>query len=149
MVGQFITSALAAAYVFVLLTILHVPLALLLGIIAGIFDILPIVGVILSVLPAAVMALTVSPGTALLVIVLYSAYHLFENYFIVPKVYGKKLRLSTLTVLLSITIAGALAGITGAIVILPIVAAYPVIERLWLTPKLEPDTVVAHQALDK
>ena len=145
MVGQFITSALAAAYVFVLLTVLHVPLALLLGIIAGIFDVLPIIGVILSVLPAALMALTVSPGTSLLVIILYSAYHLCENYFIVPRVYGKKLKLSTLTVLLSITIAGTLAGITGAIVILPIVAAYPVIERLWLRTKLEPDTVQSHQ----
>jgi predicted PurR-regulated permease PerM len=148
MVGQFITSALAAAYVFILLSILHVPLALLLGIIAGIFDILPIIGVVLSVLPAALMALTVSPMTSLLVVVLYVAYHLCENYFIVPKVYGKKLRLSTLTVLLSITIAGTLAGVIGAIIILPIVAAYPVIERLWLRGSLEPDTVAAHQKQD-
>ena len=144
-VGQFITSAFAATYVFLLLTILHVPLALLLGILAGIFDVLPVVGVIMAVVPAALMALTVSPTTSLVVILLYSLYHLFENYFIVPKVYGRKLRLSTLTVLLAITIAGTLAGVIGAIVILPLVAAYPVMERLWFGRHLPPHTVPAHE----
>jgi predicted PurR-regulated permease PerM len=144
-VGQFITSALAAIYVFLLLTILHVPLALLLGILAGIFDVLPVVGIIMAVVPAALMALTVSPTASLLVILFYSLYHMFENYFIVPKIYGQKLRLSTLTVLLSISIAGSLAGIIGAVVILPVVAAYPVIERLWFGRHLPPHTVPDHQ----
>ena len=35
--------------------------------------------------------------------------------------------------------AGLVAGVAGAIAILPIVAAYPVVERLWLAPKLRPD----------
>jgi predicted PurR-regulated permease PerM len=141
MAGQFITSLLCALYVFALLSLLHVPNALILAVLAGIFDVLPIIGFFLSVLPATAMALTVSPATALLVVALYLAYHLVESYFIVPTVYGNRLRLSTLTVLVSCMAGGLLAGVIGAIAILPLVASYPIVERIWLHSRLEPDTV--------
>lgn len=143
--GQFLVSVLCAAYVFLLLTLLHVPMALLLGIIAGILDILPIIGFLLAVCLAMAMGLTVSPTTALLVLVLYGAYHLFENFYVLPKVYGKKLRLSKLAVPLAVAAGGMLAGVVGAIAALPMVAAYTVGERLWLAPALEPDTIKEHE----
>lgn len=149
MAGQLITSLICATYVFGMLKLLHVPNALLLAALAGIFDVLPIIGFFLAVLPAAAVALTVAPGTAFLVVALYLAYHLIENYFIVPKIYGNRLRLSTLTVLISCLAGALLAGVTGAIAILPIVASYPIIERIWLRPLLEPDTVATHEAIDK
>ena len=60
--------------------------------------------------------------------------------------YGRKLKLSKLAVPLAVATGGMVAGVVGAIAVLPIVAAYPVIERLWLAPKLEPDTVREHEA---
>ena len=149
MAGQFMTSLICGVYVFGMLTLLHVPNALLLAVLAGIFDVLPIIGFFLAVLPATAVALTVAPRTAFLVVALYLAYHLVENYFIVPKIYGHHLRLSTLTVLISCLAGALLAGVTGAIVILPIVASYPIIERIWLRPILEPDTVEKHEAIDE
>jgi predicted PurR-regulated permease PerM len=149
MAGQLITSLLCAGYVFGMLTLLHVPNALLLAVLAAIFDVLPIIGFFLAVVPAAAVALTVAPGTAFLVVTLYLAYHLIENYFIVPKIYGNRLRLSTLTVLVSCLAGALLAGVTGAIAILPIVASYPIIERIWLHPLLEPDTVATHESIDE
>jgi predicted PurR-regulated permease PerM len=145
MIGQFITSALCAGYVFLLLSFLHVPMALLLGVLAGILDVLPVIGFLLSVVPAMLLGLTVSPSTALLIFVFYGTYHLLESYFIVPKVYGEKLRLSNLAVLLSITIAGILGGILGAIIVLPFVAAYPALERLWFASKLKPEVLKDHE----
>ena len=149
MAGQLMTSLICGFYVFGMLTLLHVPDALLLAVLAGIFDVLPIIGFFLAVLPATAVALTVAPGTAFLVVALYLAYHLIENYFIVPKVYGNRLRLSTLTVLVSCLAGALLAGVIGAIAILPIVASYPIIERIWLRPLLEPDTVEKHEAIDE
>lgn len=149
MAGQLITSLICASCVFAMLTVLHVPNALLLAAIAGIFDVLPIIGFFLAVVPAAAVALTVAPGTAFLVVGLYLVYHLIENYFIVPKIYGNRLRLSTLTVLVSCLAGALLAGVTGAIAILPIVASYPIIERIWLRPLLESDTVATHEAIDE
>jgi hypothetical protein len=52
-------------------------------------------------------------------------------------------------VLVSCLAGALLAGVTGAIAILPIVASYPIIERIWLRPLLEPDTVATHEAIDE
>ncbi len=143
--GQFLVSACAAAYLFLLLTTLSVSKALLLGILAGILDVVPIIGFFVAVSLAMLMGLAVSPTTALLIFVLYGAYHLFENFFLIPKVYGRKLKLSKLAVPLAVTAGGLIAGVVGAVAVLPLVAAYPVVERLWLAPRLAPDTVKAHE----
>jgi predicted PurR-regulated permease PerM len=143
-VGQFITSALAGTYAFVVLSLLHVPNAILLGLMAAIFDILPILGFFLFIIPAVGVAFTVSPVVAGAVAMLYGAYHLLEAYFIVPKVYGEQLKLSTLTVLLSCLAGWLLGGPVGAVAILPVVASYPVVEKIWLAPRLQSDTVAKH-----
>jgi predicted PurR-regulated permease PerM len=143
--GQFLVSACCAAYLFLLLTTLSVSRALLLGILAGILDVVPIIGFFVAVSLAMLMGLAVSPTTAVLIFVLYGVYHLFENFFLVPKVYGRKLKLSKLAVPLAVTAGGLIAGVVGAIAVLPLVAAYPVVERLWLAPRLAPDTVKAHE----
>lgn len=97
--GQVITSLMVAVYVFALNSILGVPGALMLAIIAGIFDVLPIIGFLSSTVCAFIMTMTVSPATALLVVALYLLYQGLENYVIVPRVYGKKMKLSTLVVI--------------------------------------------------
>ena len=144
-IGNLITSAICATYAFIVLSLLHVPMALLLAVFAGILDFIPVLGVIIALIPAMALGLTVSPVTAFAVLGLYCLYHLIENYFIIPRVYGRKLQISTLTVLLSIIIAGSLAGVVGAVVILPIVAAYPVFERHWLARKVPPEALEDHQ----
>ncbi len=147
--GQFITSALCGTYAFAVLYFLHVPNAALLAVFAAIVDILPVIGFFLFIIPAVALAFTVSPLAAALSAILYGAYHLLEAYLIVPKVYGNQLKLSTLTVLLASMAGWLLAGVFGAIAILPVVASYPIIEKLWLHPHLEPDTVAKHVAIDK
>lgn len=147
MVGQVITSVLCAAYAFGVLIALHVPSAALLAVLAGIFDVLPLIGFFLFAIPAVAMAFTVSPTTAALVAGLYAAYHLIENYFIVPKVYGDRLRISNLTVLIACLAGGLVGGVVGVILVLPMVASYPILERIWLQPYLERGTVQKHARL--
>ena len=85
----------------------------------------------------------------MLVIGLYIAYHFIENYFIAPKVYGNQLRLSNLAVLMSFAVGAELGGVIGALLALPIAAAYPAVERIWLRERLEEDTVEKHTRLDQ
>jgi predicted PurR-regulated permease PerM len=146
--GQLITSVLCAAYAFTVLTALQVPNALLLAVAAGIFDVLPMIGFFIFTIPAVAQALPVSPGTAALVGALYLAYDGVETYFIVPKVYGNRLRLSTLTVLVSCLAAGLVAGVVGVILVLPLIASYPILERIWLQPYLQRGTAEKHARLD-
>ncbi|MES2568969.1 MAG: AI-2E family transporter [Verrucomicrobiota bacterium] len=149
MVGQLITSVLCAIYTFLVLYFLKVPNAALLAVLAGILDILPVIGFFLSTAPALALALTVSPMTAGIVLMLYIAYNVVENYYIVPKVYGNQLKLSTLTVLIACMAGALLDGVIGAIVILPIIASYPIIEKIWLRSYFEPDTVSKHIEIEE
>jgi predicted PurR-regulated permease PerM len=146
--GQLLTSAICAAFVFTVLLILRVPAALFLAIAAGVFDIIPVIGTMLLILAPALVAATVSTTKAMIVVALLLLYHLAENYFIVPRVYGSQMRMSTLTVLLVITVGGALQGIIGMVLILPLAAAYPVIERIWLRRYVGSYAVDDHQRLE-
>lgn len=145
--GQLITCILCGVWAYGVLLVLGVPGALPLAAIAFVLDLVPVVGTIAMTVPAVLLALTVSPLRALLVLVAYLFYHFAESYFIVPRVYGKQMRLSTLTVLLAIAVGGTLQGIAGAILILPLVAAYPIVERIFLREELPSDTVDRHEEM--
>jgi putative heme transporter len=147
--GQLLTSFLYGAFALVVLTIFHVPAAVPLAFLAAICDIVPILGVIISTLPAVLLALTVSPAAAVSVLLLYAVYHVVENYVIVPKVYGRRLSLSTLAVLVAIVLGGSLYGVLGAVLVLPLVAAYPIIERIWLHEYLSDEVLKDHSALEQ
>ncbi len=145
--GQLITCFICGAWAYLVLLVLGVPGALPLAAIAFVADLVPVVGTIVMTIPAVLLAMTVSPLRALLVAAAYLLYHLVESYFIVPKIYGKQMRLSTLTVLLAIAVGGTLQGVVGAILILPLVAAYPIVERIFLREELPSDTVERHEEL--
>jgi predicted PurR-regulated permease PerM len=147
--GQVITSALFGAYTLIVLHVLRVPAALPLAVLAGLCDVIPMVGIILATLPAVLLALTLSPATAAIVMVFYVGYHLLEAYLIVPRVYGQRLRLSTLAVLLALMVGTTLQGLIGAVLVLPLVAAYPIIERIWLARYLGAEVLKDHRALAK
>ena len=130
------------------LTLLHIPAAVPLAVLAFIADLVPIVGTVVMIAPAVLLALVVSPLKAFIVLAVYLAYHLTESYYIIPRVFGKEMRLSNLTVLLAVTIAGMLQGAIGAVLILPFVAAYPVVEEIWLQRQLG-DTVEKHEQIEQ
>jgi predicted PurR-regulated permease PerM len=147
--GQAICSALFAVFAGIVLSLLGVPAVVPLAILAGLCDVIPVVGVILATVPAVLLALTVSPTTAAIVLACYFGYHIVESYFLVPRIYGQRLRLSTLAVLLALLVGTTLQGLIGAVLVLPLVAAYPIIERIWLASYLAPDAVKDHSALAK
>ncbi len=144
-VGQVITSVLVMIFTFSVLSLLHVPAALMLSILAGVFDILPILGFFVAAMPAFLLALSVSPSTAFMVLGLYLLFHALEAYLIVPMVYGKNLRVSTLTVLLGLLAGALLAGIPGALAALPVIASYAAVERIWLKPFLREGVSEKHE----
>jgi predicted PurR-regulated permease PerM len=147
--GQAIISLLFTVYAALVLTLCRVPAVVPLAVLAGLCDVIPVVGVILATLPAVLLALTASPATAAVVFFCYVGYHVLESYFIVPRVYGSRLRLSTLAVLLALLAGTTLQGLIGAVLVLPLVAAYPIIERIWLAGYLAPEVVKDHSALAK
>ncbi len=121
--GQAITSALMAAFMFVLLTACGIPNALAIAVFGGLADVLPYVGIFLTMGPAVAAALPFGLVITLVVFLLMLAYEEFESRVLVPMVYGRALRLPSSVVLFSLIAGATLFGIIGALLALPVAAA--------------------------
>lgn len=97
--------------------------ALLLAVIAGVFELLPIIGPILAAIPAVLLAMTAGPQAALAALGLYLVVQQLENNLLVPKIQGDAVELHPSAVMFSLVVGGAIAGLLGAILALPITAA--------------------------
>lgn len=99
----------------------------LLGLWAGITEIIPIVGPWLGGIPAVLVALTMGPEKALLVAVIILAMQSLENWFLVPRVMRGAVGLTPLTVFVAIVAGTQLMGIVGAILAIPVAAGLQVV----------------------
>jgi len=121
MQGQIVLAIIVAMLVFLGLTLLQVENALLLAILAGIFEIIPLFGPILAAIPAVTLALiTNGMSSALLVIGLYIIIQQFENQLIYPLVVRKIVGVPPLISILALIIGGKLAGFVGLIISVPL-----------------------------
>jgi len=125
--GQLITSAAIGVFTFLLLVICGVPHALPLAVFAALVDVIPFVGGLLAALLATLSALPRGVPVAATVLVSLLVYIEFEGRILVPRVYGRVLRLSPITVVLALIAGGTLLGVMGALLALPIAAALQMI----------------------
>jgi predicted PurR-regulated permease PerM len=97
--------------------------ALLLSIVAGVLELLPIIGPIIAAIPAVLLALTAGIDAAVAAVVLYTVIQQVENNALVPKIQGDAVELHPSAVMLALVVGGAIAGLLGAILALPVTAA--------------------------
>jgi predicted PurR-regulated permease PerM len=113
--------------------------AVLLSVIAGVLELVPIIGPIISAVPAVLLAATAGIESVIAALVLYTLVQQIENNFLVPKIQGDAVELHPALVVFAIVIGGALAGLLGAILALPITAAFRDATR-YLFRRLSPDS---------
>jgi len=99
--------------------LLRVRYAYALGVIMGLFNIVPVAGALLSVTLVVLVAALDSWGRVAGVLIFYFAYLQIENTFLTPRIMRTQVDLAGLTILISILIGSALAGIVGAMVAVP------------------------------
>ena len=116
--------------------------ALLLSVTAGILELVPIIGPIIAAVPAVLLAATAGLEAVIAALVLYTLVQQLENNLLVPKIQGDAVELHPAVVVFAIIIGGALAGLLGAILALPITAASRDIVR-YLFRRLSPDADAA------
>jgi predicted PurR-regulated permease PerM len=127
--GQLITSAAITVFTLVLLTVLGVPDSLALAIFAGLTDVIPFIGGIVASAPAVVASIGNGAATAIIVVVAMFIYQEFETRVLVPRLYGRVLRMSPALVLLALLTGGTLLGILGALLALPVAAGVQMVVR--------------------
>jgi predicted PurR-regulated permease PerM len=123
--GQVILGAIIALLVYVTLVIVGIPHPLLLALFAGALEIIPIFGPIVSAVPAVLVAHSASGiGTAVLVVFLYLIIHQLESNFFYPLVVRKVVGVSPIVVILALIVGYKFAGVLGAVVAVPLSAAF-------------------------
>jgi predicted PurR-regulated permease PerM len=103
------------------------PSPLALAALAAFADLVPFVGGILMTVPAVLAALTRGPAQAVIVLIGILFYQEFESRFLVPRVYGRTLRLSPIAVTLALMVGARLLGVVGALLALPLAAGIRVL----------------------
>ena len=130
--GQIIISFGIFAFTYLGLSLMHVQYALVLALVAGLFEIVPYIGPFLSAIPAMFIAFIQQPSLAIGVAVLYLFVHEFEGYVLVPKIMEKTVGTSPLLTLLALLIGYQLAGVIGLVISVPLATALTVaVQEFW------------------
>ncbi len=129
--GQLILGLIIGACVYVVLSLIGLPYALTLAVIAGALEFLPVVGPVLSAVIGALVALTISPLITLFTVIFYVVLQQVENNLIVPKIMQKAVGLPPAVIIVAILIGGKLLGITGALLAVPVSGILFVLYEEW------------------
>ena len=127
MAGQLLLGAIIGTTAALGLWILGVPYFYVLALIAGIGELIPIVGPLLAAIPAIAVAFSVSPATALGVAVFFVLQQQVENHVLVPRVMSRQVGISPVLVIMALLIGGSLLGLVGAILAVPTAAILQVL----------------------
>ena len=102
--------------------IIGLPNVLVLAFIAGVLEVVPMVGPLLGAIPAGIIALSVAPSKVIWIVVATIIIHQSENYLLVPRVMRKAVGVNPFVALLSIFAFTSLFGIGGALMAIPMAA---------------------------
>ncbi|MHB8276932.1 MAG: AI-2E family transporter, partial [Candidatus Humimicrobiaceae bacterium] len=133
--GQMIISLIIGTLCTIVLLILKVDFAVLLGFMAGIFNLIPFLGPVIGAIPAALTALSISPIKALLVVLLFVAVQQIDNYFISPNIMKHQVGVHPGVIIFSLIAGGAIFGWFGLLLAVPTVAIIQEILRYYLIEK--------------
>lgn len=112
------------------LSMLGVPLALILGIIAGLLDFIPYLGPIMAGIPAVLLALSISPELALYTVLLFTGIQLVEGYVLQPLIEARAVDLPPALVVVMQLVFGTLFGFAGVALATPLAAGLAVLVKM-------------------
>jgi predicted PurR-regulated permease PerM len=118
--AQMILSLSVGFLVFIALTVLGVKYALLLALLAALFEVVPYVGPVAAVIPALIVGFSISPLLCVAVLVVYITIQQLENHVLVPKIMQKVTGLSPIISITALLIGIKVAGLLGAIISIPL-----------------------------
>ncbi|MFD0795375.1 AI-2E family transporter [Mucilaginibacter litoreus] len=128
-VGLLIEMAIVTTFVSMVLSLMGVKYALFLGLVTGIFNLVPYVGIFTSLLLSTFITFaTAASGTkVLLVVITYLITHLTDSNILLPLIVGSKVRINALVTVLGVVIGEMLWGIPGMFLSIPVIAVLKII----------------------
>jgi len=130
LVGKAVSMLIVGTTTAIGLSLLGVPLALILGVIAGLLDFIPYIGPIMAGIPAVLLALSISPDMALYALLLFAAINMLEGYVLQPMIEAKAIELPPALVIVMQLVFGTLFGFAGVALATPLAAVLAVAVRM-------------------
>jgi predicted PurR-regulated permease PerM len=127
MLGNLAISVICGTVYGVTAVILGLPYPLALAVLAGLLDLIPNIGATIAGIIIGIVALSVSVGALIAFVIVIVVYQQIENYVLQPTIIGRAARVSGFTVLASVLAFGALFGLIGAIIGVPIAAGLQIV----------------------
>ena len=121
--AQLLSATVVGVLVFIGLSILGVKFAAILGLVAGLFGLIPIIGPLLGAVPGLLVTLASSPSQIAWVALVYVIVQLIENNIITPRIQSSAVRLNPAIIMAILVVASEVAGLWGVIIGVPLVAA--------------------------
>ncbi len=135
--GNLLTSLIAGAGTLAWLLVFHVPYPFVLSLMVAVLDLIPIVGSTVAGIIVSLVALTVSLPVAIATAIFYTAYRLLEDYLIVSRVIGRAVAVPATVTIVAVLVGGAVLGLLGALVAIPVAAAIDILLRETVFPRLD------------
>jgi predicted PurR-regulated permease PerM len=121
--GNVITSVIAGLGTYLWMLALGIPYPILLALFVALLDLIPVIGSTIGGAIVSLVALTVSLPVAIATLAFYIGYRLFEDYVLTPRVMGSAVKVPAVVSVVAVLVGGALLGIIGALVAIPVAAA--------------------------
>ncbi|HQD76895.1 MAG TPA: AI-2E family transporter [Bacillota bacterium] len=130
--GYLLVAAIIGGLTTLAMALLGVDFALMLGIFAGLTELIPYFGPVIGAIPAVSLAVLESKWLALKVVLAFIIIHQLEGSIISPKILGDKVGLHPLVVIVSLLIGGELYGLVGMLLAVPVSAILKVIFKYFI-----------------
>ena len=134
--GNVLTSVIAGLATFVWCALLHVPYAILLGVLVAVLDLFPY-GSSLGGFIVAAVVLSVSIPVAIATVAFYVGFRLGEDYLLTPRIIGRAVRVPAGVTVVAVLLGAAWLGVVGALVAVPLAAALQLLAQELLYPVLD------------
>lgn len=125
--GQMVLGGIIGCTATIGFWLIGVPYFYVLGLVAAVGELIPVVGPILATVPAVLLAWTVSPQAAVATLLYCWAQQFVENNFLVPRIMERQVGVSPVTIMIALLVGSSLLGFTGAILAVPSAAIIQVI----------------------
>jgi predicted PurR-regulated permease PerM len=135
--GAFVIAMIAglSSLIWLSLPFIRVPYALALAMLVAILDVIPLVGATIGAVVVTLVAFTVSLPVGLATLVFYIAYQQIENYLIYPRVMKRSVDVHPAAAIVAVLIGGALLGVLGALLAIPVAAAIALVMEEIVLPR--------------
>lgn len=143
MLGQAISSVFVALVTGAGLALLGVPASGGLGLLAGLLDVIPMIGPVIAAIPAILLAFTASPATALWTVVLFLVIQQIQGNFMQPMIQKQAVDVPPAVLLFAVIGAGTVFGLLGVLLAAPLtVVTYVMVQRIYVRTLLGRDIKV-------